>query len=175
MSKKIKIIIITFITLAILAGIRYSVEKVEKGHLFVHEEESIDIGLLRHNRTDVFVGGEVFRSAVVNQDATRSLGLSGVRELQNDEGMLFVFDTEESHGFWMRNMMIPLDIMWIDTEKKIVHLEENVSPKTFPRTFGGDVDSLYVLEVKVGTVEEKEIKVGDPTLFEIPSKEDFEE
>jgi len=68
-------------------------------------------------------------------------GLMFQEELPYDEGMLFVFDDSKKRSFWMSNMQFSLDIIWIDSQVNIVHIEKNVppcnntEPKTCPRNF----------------------------------------
>jgi hypothetical protein len=69
-----------------------------------------------------------FLVEVVSTPDALSQGLSGRTSLPQRQGMLFVFPKLEVHSMWMPNMYFPLDIVWIDNEKKIVKIEENVSP-----------------------------------------------
>ena len=69
-----------------------------------------------------------FLVEVVDKPETLSKGLSGRTVLPQRQGMLFIFPDIVVHSMWMPNMYFPLDIVWIDTEKRIVKIEENVSP-----------------------------------------------
>jgi len=69
-----------------------------------------------------------FLVEVVDTTETLSKGLSGRKILPQRQGMLFVFPNLEVHSMWMPNMYFPLDIVWIDNEKKIIKIEENISP-----------------------------------------------
>jgi len=107
---------------------------------------------------------------VVSTEADRKKGLSGRSNLAEDEGMLFVFDAEGYYGIWMKDMNFPIDIAWLNQDKKIIYIESNVSPETFPKGFYAERDglsllSLYVLEVKSGFFEKAKIKIGDSAEF----------
>ena len=65
---------------------------------------------------------------VVSTPEDMARGLSGRTFLSPRQGMLFIFPDVSVHSMWMPNMYFPLDIVWIDTEKRIVKIEENVSP-----------------------------------------------
>lgn len=82
----------------------------------------------------------------------RIQGLSGTSPLVSHMGMLFVFDEIGKHSFWMKDMNYSIDIFWFDEEYFLVHVERDVSPETYPRSFGGEVDSKYVLETKSGVL-----------------------
>ena len=92
-------------------------------------------------------------------------GLSGSK-LQENQGMLFVFDNKTIPSFWMKDMLIPLDIIWIE-DTKIVQIDENVpapnsgEPDTNLRLYQPLAPINYVLEVNAGFSEKHGIKVGD--------------
>ncbi len=95
----------------------------------------------------------------------REKGLSGRQSLAQDVGMLFVFDTPDQYGFWMKDTLIPLDIIWIGEDKRIVHIEKNIEPSTYPTTFQPENDALYVLELNAGQAEKNFFAVGDEVSF----------
>ena len=100
---------------------------------------------------------------LADTDHKRADGLMFQEELPYDEGMLFIFDNSKKRTFWMSNMLFSLDILWIDLQGNIVHIEKNVPPCNIPETDkcprydGGGKDAKYVLEVTAGFVDEFEI------------------
>ncbi|MDQ2932930.1 MAG: DUF192 domain-containing protein, partial [bacterium] len=88
-----------------------------------------------------------FRIQIAKTPSTRELGLSGRAGLEADEGLLFMFPTAGSHGFWMKDMNFPIDIVWIDSSKRVVGVTENVSPDSYPQTFLPPQKVQYVLEL----------------------------
>lgn len=96
-------------------------------------------------------------------DAERQLGLMFRDKLDPDQGMLLVFEQEDYYSIWMKNMKIPLDILWLDKEKRIVHIERNVPPcKEEPcPSYISKLPSLFVLEIKSGEAERNNIKLYD--------------
>ena len=111
------------------------------------------------------IGGEKVRVTIADSDATRAQGLSGKEGLAEDEGMLFVFPQDGVHGFWMKDMLFSIDILWMSSGKEIVHVEENVSPDTFPTSFGPKIATRYVLELPAGFVKAHNVAVGDVASF----------
>jgi uncharacterized membrane protein (UPF0127 family) len=111
-----------------------------------------------------FFQGNVFELAIADTPQLREQGLSYVINMQENEGMLFVFEDASTYGFWMKGMQFPLDIMWLNPEGVVVYLEENLSPDTYPETFAPNIPSLYVLEMNVGFIEKYDVKVGDKLL-----------
>lgn len=109
----------------------------------------------------ISVDGVPVRVKIADTDAVRMLGLSGHKPLQPDEGMLFVFDTEGTYAFWMKDMLFSLDILWLDGTGRIVHIEEDVSPETYPASFTSDSPARYVLEVPAGFADQHDIQIGE--------------
>jgi uncharacterized membrane protein (UPF0127 family) len=94
-------------------------------------------------------------------DQSRQTGLSGRKCIPEKTGMLFVFDKADLHGIWMKDMNFPIDILWIDSTKKIIHIEENVDPNTYPKVSYPPTPASYVLEVASGEVESAGLKLSD--------------
>ncbi len=96
----------------------------------------------------------------VETNEERALGLSGRDSIGLADGMLFVFSEEDEYGIWMKDMFFSIDIIWINSLGKVVFIEENVSPETFPNIFKPDKPAKFVLEVESGTVEKEGWVVG---------------
>jgi uncharacterized membrane protein (UPF0127 family) len=107
--------------------------------------------IVRHDVTLLMPKGAL-QVEVANTKASRELGLSGRPSMGNDEGMLFVFPTPGRYGFWMKDMVFPLDIIWINQEGIVVWIERNVTPESFleEKIFINTSDASYVLEVNAG-------------------------
>lgn len=114
----------------------------------------------------VNIGKHEFRVRFADTNFLRMRGLSGTPELSEDEGMLFLFPYEGKHGFWMKGMLIPIDIVWISSDKKVIDVTERVSPEP------GIIDAMlhvyypkesakWVLELPEGSVEKFHIVPGD--------------
>lgn len=102
---------------------------------------------------------------IASSNVERSRGLSGRVNLGANSGMLFVFDRPSKNMFWMKDMNFPIDIIWLDENKKIIYIKENLSPKTYPEVFGPEVPSMYVLEVNSNFTKKYNIKIGDIANF----------
>ena len=97
---------------------------------------------------------------VADTDDSRIKGLSGREDVPTDYAMVFVFPEEGRYGFWMKDMLVPLDIIWLSNEGIIVHIEEDVSPATYPKVFFPPKPSTYVLEMRQGTSKSYALMVG---------------
>lgn len=102
----------------------------------------------------------VIRVEVADTKSSRVLGLSGRKGLAEDTGLLFIFDTSGKYGFWMKDMLFPLDIIWINDDGFIVEIERNISPDTYPKTYVNAIPARYVLEVQAGEAEKKGVYIG---------------
>lgn len=104
---------------------------------------------------------------IADTDAKREAGLMYRESLPENKGMLFIFDYEAPHGFWMKNTYFPLDIIWIDKDKRIVDIKANASLcKEICENFFPRDKALYVLEVNAGFAERHKIKIGDKVSFD---------
>ena len=79
-----------------------------------------------------------------------------------DGGMLFVYNEEKIIPIWMKNMKIPLDIIWLNKDREVVHIIENAQPCGQEcESFKPDVEAMYVLELNAGEIKENKIEIGD--------------
>jgi hypothetical protein len=85
--------------------------------------------------------------------------------------MLFVFDYEGVHSMWMKNMLIPLDFLWLDSEQRIVHIEENVPPceRDPCPSYASKIPAMYVLELKTGSIKQNGLNLYDKIDFVLKS------
>ena len=111
------------------------------------------------------IDGTSVRVAIADTPALRERGLSGYAPLEADEGMLFVFEEDGRHSFWMKDMLFAIDMLWLDAEGRVVHLEKGVSPDTFPTAFTPDAPARYVLEVPAGFCDTHDIRVGSTAIL----------
>ena len=94
-------------------------------------------------------------------------GLMSRKELDYDKGMIFIFDDISIHPFWMKNTLIPLDMVWLNEEKEAVFISENNQPCSEDQCLvvTPDKDSKYVLEFLAGIVDNIDLKIGDEVDF----------
>jgi uncharacterized membrane protein (UPF0127 family) len=102
-------------------------------------------------------------------DEERQRGLMFREKLLPDQGMLFVFDKEDTYSFWMKNTLIPLDMLWLDQDRRIVHIARNVPPCTADPcpSYSPDRPGLYVLELAAGSADRLGLKLFDRLEFKI--------
>ncbi len=97
-------------------------------------------------------------------------GLMFRQGLNSDKGMLFIFEKEREYPFWMKNTLIPLDIIWINKDKEVVFVSENTQPCEEGKpclSVNPDKDAEYVLEMNGGIAEKIGLKVGDKITIRI--------
>ena len=109
-------------------------------------------------------GPWVVRVELARNDEQRTRGLMFRRELPQDQGMLFVFDETSEHSFWMHNTLIPLDLIFLAEDRRVVGVVANAAPQTdTQRTV--KKPSRYVVEVSGGEAAAHGIAPGTPTVF----------
>ncbi len=102
---------------------------------------------------------------IADDDEKRALGLMYRDSLEEYKGMLFIFPYEGKYAFWMMNMNFSIDIIWIDSEGKVVYIVDNALPcsmvaSTSECTYEPDVHAKYVLEVNGGFAERHGVTIG---------------
>jgi hypothetical protein len=121
----------------------------------------------------VTIGNTKINLLMADTNETRQKGLGGTKSLADNQGMLFVFDKKDIMPvFWMKDMVMDIDIIWINDDK-IVQIDKNVKApvantpdsKLELVKVSGPID--YVLEVSAGYSDNKNIKVGDQTKFDL--------
>jgi uncharacterized membrane protein (UPF0127 family) len=118
----------------------------------------------------VRLGNAVLSTDVADTDSARAEGLGGRDKLGMNDGMLFVYDRDGRWGIWMKNMKFAIDIVWLNKDKRVVHIIKNVYPDTYPDVFKPDTEARYVLEVPAGTVEAKNIRINQAAHFDLPAR-----
>jgi uncharacterized protein len=106
-----------------------------------------------------------FQVEIADTPAKRELGLQYRRDLAADRGMIFLFPSESHHSFWMKNTPIPLDMIFINRDRKIVGIVEQAVPfSTDSRSV--PAASQFVLEINGGLAGRYGVKVGDSISFQ---------
>jgi uncharacterized membrane protein (UPF0127 family) len=142
-------------------------EDEQQGLIISQEVRSGSYG---YRQVSVAVNGLVLVADIAATDEQRTKGLSVKDSLDENEAMLFVFDNEAKHTFWMKNMKFPIDIIWIDTDRTVVHIEHNLQPcgsELLCPTYKPIDDSLYVLETVGGFAEKHDVVKGTRVDFEL--------
>ena len=117
--------------------------------------------------TTLRLGDGVFKAWVAKTVDEREKGLSGTAKLHDDQAMLFVFGSDGKWPIWMKGMTYPIDIVWLDKDKKVVHIVKNVPPESYPyETFESKDDARYVVELPAGTTSKKKIDIDKEAAFD---------
>lgn len=106
------------------------------------------------------IGDVVIDVKVANTDKLRESGLSNYKQLAPSEAMLFMFDYDVTPAFWMKDMLFPLHIFWIDKSYNIVGVSKDVSPESYPKTFSPETPIRFVLETPVSFNANPENLIG---------------
>ncbi len=122
-----------------------------------------------------FPDGQTISVSVADTPKTREKGLMCVTHMKEDAGMLFVFPQAMTLNFWMKNTLVSLDMIWIDLDKKIAVIRENLpasrldTPDNRVASAGGY--GAYVLELPAGAAAKRKLKVGDALEFSVARPE----
>lgn len=119
------------------------------------------------NLREVCFKSNCFQVEIANNEQERSKGLMYREKLDENSGMLFIFEEEGVYPFWMKNTLIHLDIIWINKNKEVVYIMDDAQPCMIEtcESFNPGKDALYVLEINSGKSEELGIKIGNRLEF----------
>lgn len=122
--------------------------------------------------TTVTVQSDTYKVKVATTTAEREKGLSGTKSLAKGEGVLFVFPKDDKWGIWMKDMEIPIDIMWLSSEKQVIYIVKHAEPSSYPyTTYKPNSPAKYVLEIPADTIEARGYKIGTKVEFALPETE----
>ena len=118
-------------------------------------------------QNQVCINDNCFYVELATTPEDRARGLMFREHLDPDKGMLFIFEEEGVHSFWMKNTLIPLDIIWISEDQEVVFISKNTQPcKTdICPSINPGKKAKYVLEVNGGISDKLELSVGDKALI----------
>lgn len=145
---------------------KQTLDAVARGEFEIREEEPEEITeenwqALYPNTVEARIGDTAVEASVADSVSERIKGLSGTPFLPDNVVKLFVFGAAGNHSIWMKDMNYAIDILWLDDEGLVVHIEENIAPETYPESFASPTLAWYVVEANAGFVAEHEISIGD--------------
>ncbi len=112
-------------------------------------------------------GEQEFMAEIAKDEEQLELGLMYRDKLAEKDVMLFVFGGKQRVNMWMKNTLIPLDILFIDKTGKIVYIAENAKPNSLDVISAGEAQVFAVLEMNGGMVKKYNIAVGDKIISEV--------
>jgi uncharacterized protein len=166
----IGVVTVFFYNITFGPGITRGSEEVQREQQTSFMEEQISSGSDGYQQVNVSLNGFPLVADISITGEQKTRGLSVKDTLNENEGMLFVFENEAEHIFWMKDMRFPIDIIWLDSNKTIIHIEHNVQPCSFGSfcpTYKPDGNSLYVLETVAGFANKYAIVQGTQAEFEL--------
>jgi hypothetical protein len=118
-----------------------------------------------------FADGKSVTAELAVTDEERARGLMFREKVLADQGMLFVFDREDVHVFWMKNTLVPLDMVWLDGDRRVIHIAADVPPcQEDPcPSYGPGSPARYVLELRAGEAARHGLRPGDRLQFVLPA------
>lgn len=101
---------------------------------------------------------------IADDDEQRMTGLMFRDKMEENQGMLFIFPYETQQSFWMKNTIIPLDMIFINSKLEIVKIHKNTTPYS-EQSYSSIKPAQYVIEVNAGYTSKYGIKEGDKIVF----------
>lgn len=127
------------------------------GILAFRDQKTLEYSFSKQAR----LGQASLNLAIIQKEEDLVRGFSFHKEIQANEGLLFVFNTPDRYGIWMKDMNFALDVIWLNEKMEIISIRENFSQESYPEVAYPDAESSFVLEVLSGFVKSNKIRVGD--------------
>ena len=109
----------------------------------------------------------IIQAIVATSTDDQEKGLGNRESIPKDRGMLFAFPDAGNRGFWMQDMIFPIDMVWINEDKTVAGIISNIATSTYPDIYLPLVPVMYVLELNAGTAENFGIATGTLLQFVI--------
>lgn len=116
----------------------------------------------------VVIGGAKVQAEIADEPAEQVQGLSNHAPLSDTGGMFFIFPNESAQGFWMKDMLFSLDMIWLDRNLVVVDVTEGATPASYPAIFSPEENAQYVLEVNAGFAQAHGIAKGTKATVTLP-------
>lgn len=120
---------------------------------------STAVWLLLRSEDGLTAKNTTFKTEIVATDASREQGLSGRAGIDNDQTMVFLYNSPRQLCFWMKDMQFAIDMVWVDQSGHVAAIESDVSPGTYPESFCHE--GQYVAEFAAGTAARLGLSIGD--------------
>lgn len=109
--------------------------------------------------------GTIISVEIADTFEERGRGLMCRSSLEGNSGMIFIFPEEQQLSFWMKNTLIPLDIIFLNSEFEVVSIHKNTTPLNDQKTYQSELPAQYALELKAGSSTENSLQIGDAVIF----------
>lgn len=117
-------------------------------------------------KTKLKIKNKTYTLEIAKTTAQKSKGLSKRQDMCSSCGMIFVYTFEQILPFWMKDTYLSLDLIWLDQEGRIVHLEKTIPPESKNdqgdyRLYTPPIQAQYVIELLAGQIDHLHLKTGD--------------
>lgn len=156
------LILIILIPVFIIAAISCFIQFLASNEKYINvssnstENKSKAFGAKLEKNGETLLNMEIART-----DQEQMTGLMNRKDLDQNEGMLFIFSNEQNRTFWMKNTYISLDIAFIDENYQIINIEKNATPLDTNRRYSSKKPAKFVIEANAGWFEKNNISDGE--------------
>ncbi len=116
-------------------------------------------------KTVITAGTVQLDAELAQDDMQKAQGLSNRNCLDDGTAMLFPYGVPGDYCFWMKDMRFPIDMIWLDDDKKVVTVHVNVQPDSYPQTFCPERPAQYIVEVQAGLASQQDWTRGTQFSF----------
>jgi len=165
---KTQILVLIFLFLAFSAySLFYFFSSSASSSNMPNLNKSSELSSREWNSTHIKIGNATILAWIADNDEKRELGLMYVKKLEENEGMIFIFEDEGIYAFWMKNTYLPLDIIFVDKNMKVVDMQ-SMEPCNGSECilYYPSEKIKYAIEVNSGFCSKNHINIGDQVKIE---------
>lgn len=120
----------------------------------------------------LYLGSGVFDAKIAYTAEARDKGYGGIAAIPDKQALILAYTTDGKWPIWMKDMKVPIDIIWLSSDKKVVFITKNASPEGGQNTvYVPKADARYVVELPAGTVAHDAIAVGRSAIFDVKTED----
>lgn len=140
-------------------------------YLSLYPKSTDKEAIVAFNRKTVVIhtesGDRSYSTEIAETDKQLARGLMYRESIGENEGMLFIFSKPDRINMWMKNTLIPLDMLFIDSTGKIVYIAHETEPKSLRMINAGNIPVISVMELKGGITKKHNINIGDKVYYKV--------
>ena len=123
--------------------------------------------MMTNSKVNLWIGDGIFKANVALDEKTREKGWNDKTSIESAEALIMVYPNEDKIAVSVKDMKVAVDIIWLDSNKKIVYLAKDISPDSPQMEITSDKSAKYVIELASGMIDSKSINIGSTAVFDI--------
>lgn len=123
--------------------------------------------MITNSKVNLWIGDGIFKASVALDEKGREKGWNDKANVESAEALIMVYPNEDKVTVSVKDMKVTVDLVWLDSNKKIVYLAKDISPDSPQMEIASEKSAKYVIELAGGMIDSKSINIGSTAVFDI--------